>query len=103
MVSDILFHNQPGYKNPVEECVEKIERLAFVSIEFTRADVIQLENSIRGSLLETTTLTGGLMSLYAGFSSLSLAEIVFWIVRYAVHLVWVPIYKCLLFIGGIKS
>ena len=81
------------YHSPVEACVEKLERIAFVSITLTGGDVIKLEKYIKGSTLETLTLTGGLMSLYAGFSSLSLAEVLFWGVRYMGHLIWIPVYK----------
>ena len=94
-VSDILFHNKSVYHSPVEACVEKLERIAFVSITLTGGDVIKLEKYIKGSTLETLTLTGGLMSLYAGFSSLSLAEVLFWGVRYLGHLIWIPVYKAI--------
>ena len=92
-ISDILFYDEPRYHNNVEACVDKLDRIAFVSIEFTSADAIKRENGLVGSLVETLTVTGGLMSLYAGFSFLSLAEIMFWIIRYFGHLLWIPVMK----------
>ena len=86
-ISDILFHNDPVYKDPVQTCVEKLSRIVMVSVEVTSADALQLENTIRGGQLSFWTFTGGLLSLFAGFSSLSLAEIVFWLVRGIINLV----------------
>ena len=46
----------------------------------TTNDAILLERSIPEGI-EEITMTGGLLSLYCGFSFLSLTEVVFWILR----------------------
>ena len=74
--------NNKGHKETdVELCEELLEIVAIVNIQMTSPDVIVIHRSTRGSLLELITLSGGLLSLYAGFSSLSLSEIAFWVVR----------------------
>ena len=64
-----------------ELCKELMTRVAIVNIEITSPDAIVIERHIRGGLLGLVTQTGGLLSLYAGFSFLSLGELVFWIAR----------------------
>ena len=61
-------------------CMRMLEKVALVTIEMTRADAILLEKTIESSISEFTTI-GGLLGLYAGFSFLSLAELVFWVLR----------------------
>ena len=60
------------------ECEDLLTKVAIVDIALVRTDAILIEKTIKdpGSLL---TFVGGLLSLYAGFSFLSLAELVFWV------------------------
>ena len=82
-VSKILF-NLDGI-NDNQACERKLERVAIVNVEMTGSDVIHLEKTVQGSISGFTTI-GGLLSLYAGFSFLSLAEVSFWTLRILVRL-----------------
>ena len=80
-VSNILFASR---RNKVEHeldfCTEIMGRAAVVNIEFTRADATGFRISIPKGI-SVLTGTGGLFSLYAGFSFLSLGELLFWTLR----------------------
>ena len=73
--------------DPVTKCEQLLAKVAMVRVEMTRSDAIQMERSIPASMA-TLTNTGGLLSLYAGFSFLSLAEIVFWVLRVSLRLLF---------------
>ena len=78
-VSDVLFHDDETYRNATAFCAAKLRsKIAFVSFSFTSADAVRIENHLRGGV-EVITVVGGLLSLYIGFSSLSLVEIGFWL------------------------
>ena len=62
-------------------CVELLGRTAIVEISMTSQDVIVVRKEPRGSYMEFGTRVGGLLSLYSGFSALSAAELLFWVVR----------------------
>ena len=72
---------QVGELTDEELCQRIIANVAIVNIEITSPDAIVIERSVRGGLLQLVTQTGGLLSLYAGFSFLSLGEIVFLFAR----------------------
>ena len=80
-VTSVLFgtHNETDEKTVMEACQELLDRVAFVEIEFTSSDALVVEKNLRWNMLGIITTGGGLLSLYAGFSALSLAEIIFWI------------------------
>ena len=78
-VSSILFKNDHKL-DEIVHCKETLARVAIVDIQMTSADAIVLSPHVQ-SKTSIWTNTGGLLSLYVGFSFLSLAEIVFWIVQ----------------------
>ena len=77
-VSQILYNQDRDDFDPVAECEDLLTKVAIIDIALVRTDAILIEKTIKdpGSLL---TFVGGLLSLYAGFSFLSLAELAFWI------------------------
>ena len=77
-VSQILYNKDQTEFNVQKECEGLLAKVAIVDISLINSDAILIEKTIRdsGDLL---TFIGGLLSLYAGFSFLSLAELVFWI------------------------
>ena len=81
LVSKVLF-GKPNHSSEakIKACQELLDRVAFVDIEFTSEDVVKVSKRLRWKNIDVITLGGGLLSLYAGFSGLSLAEIVFWAV-----------------------
>ena len=76
-----------AYLNPEHQCRERLKRVAIIHVEMTRADAILLRKTVRGSI-SAFTMTGGLLSLYAGFSFLSLSEVIFWAVRIILRLLF---------------
>ena len=58
-------------------CEELMEQAAIVDVEFTQADAIVFEKTVQQKT-SLITASGGLFSLYAGFSFLSLGELIFW-------------------------
>ena len=79
-----------GYEthlSPEDQCWERLKRVAIIHVEMTRADAILLRKTVRGSI-SAFTMTGGLLSLYAGFSFLSLSEVIFWAVRIILRLLF---------------
>ena len=78
LVSNLLFN--PDRKTAEDECREKLKSVAIVRVEMSLADVLVFEKSLTMGISAITT-TGGLLSLYVGFSFLSLAELVFWVLR----------------------
>ena len=76
-VSQILHNKDQVEIDPQEECEGLLEKVAIVDISLVQSDAILIEKTIKdsGDLL---TFVGGLLSLYAGFSFLSVAELVFW-------------------------
>ena len=63
-----------------------MKKVAFVTIEMVNEDAIIIQKTTSGDLLSTVTMAGGLFSLYAGFSSLSFAEILFWALRSVIRM-----------------
>ena len=59
-------------------CHEILKKVAIVDISMTQADVVVIETSIVNSINYLIDI-GGVLSLYAGFSFLSLAEVFFWV------------------------
>ena len=87
-VTQLLFNNPHVDNDDVQqECEEKLARVAIVNIVMTNADAIVIKKEIRGSI-STITFTGGLLSLYAGFSFLSLTELIFWAARSILKMIW---------------
>ena len=89
-VSKILY-NPPDISQEEKErlyCKEVLKNVAIVEISFTSADAIVLERSLVDTISFWTN-TGGLLSLYVGFSSLSLAEITFWVLRWVLTVIGV--------------
>lgn len=78
LVSNLLFNPDP--KTAEDECKEKLGSVAIVRVEMALVDVLVYEKSSEQDI-STITATGGLLSLYVGFSFLSLAELVFWVFR----------------------
>ena len=94
-VSKILY-NPPEVRAEEREeqyCLEKLDRVAVVDISFTHADAIVLKQSLE-SKTSIWTNTGGLLSLYVGFSFLSLGEIVFWLLRSLVRILYLQNGQC---------
>ena len=98
-VSKILFNpvDSEGVSEEELACRDKLEKVALVDISFTEADAIVLTRRPRQKIPLITAI-GGLLSLFAGFSFLSLTEIALWLalppLRYVVDRVrqWLQYY-----------
>lgn len=73
-ISAILFGEDQGNTSVITECVETLDRIAFVSIEMTRADAI-VYTKVEDLPVDIPTVAGGLLSLYMGVSFLSMVEV----------------------------
>ena len=79
-VSQILYRRDSEEHELVRRCQEMLENVAYVKLEMTQTDslVLSEEEASRYSFL---AIYGGLLSLYMGFSLMSLAELAFWLAR----------------------
>lgn len=73
-VSKILFND--GLISAEEACRAKLQEVSFVNIKMPTSDAIVLRRD-RVSGIAWLTEIGGLLSLYTGFSSISVFEILF--------------------------
>ena len=84
-----ILYNPPNLSQEENErlyCKEVLKNVAVVDVRFTSADAIVLEKSLVDNISFWTN-TGGLLSLYVGFSSLSLAEVTFWALRWVLSII----------------
>ena len=79
-VSSILFKNDQKL-DEIVHCKETLARVAIVDIQMTSADAIVLLPHVQ-SRTSIWTNTGGLLSLYVGFSFLSLADTVYLVLKF---------------------
>lgn len=79
-VSKILFNPEDNPEVSEEElaCRLQLEKVAIVDVAFTEADAIVLTQRLRQKIPLITAI-GGLLSLFAGFSFLSLSELLLWL------------------------
>ena len=90
LVSKLIFSNGRDPKElAASHCKEIMRRSAIVHIQFTQADALVFEKVLVENLA-LVTATGGLLSIYAGFSFLTLGEFIFWILRLLITLVCGP-------------
>ena len=75
-ISAILFgeESSDGGVAVLDECKEILERVAFVSIDMTRADAI-VYTKVEDVPIYIPTVAGGLLSLYMGVSLMSMVEV----------------------------
>ena len=62
-------------------------RVALVDIEFTQADVVVLRRTVEKKI-SLITAVGALLSVYLGFSVLSVCEMVIWLSAWLLGLAW---------------
>ena len=88
-LSDIIYNRENTPSLELEHCEEVLNRVAIVKIMMVPNDAVVLEERARQSI-SVFTGSGGILGLYAGFSFLSLGEVIFWIVR---TMLYVPMEK----------
>ena len=76
-----VYHGSLADPTDKSLCEELLSRTAVVEITMTTADAIVVSKAATGSYMEFGTRIGGLLSLYSGFSALSAAELIFWLIR----------------------
>ena len=80
-ISGILFNKDSSDTSDlIRECVVTLERVSIVTLELTQADAI-VYSKVSAVAFDVLTGIGGLLSLYLGFSFLSIAEVVDFVVQ----------------------
>ena len=74
-------YNDVTSKSVDKLCEEALQHVAIVRVKMaSTADAVLLQRTVPQGM-EEVTATGGLLSLHCGFSFLSLAELLFWVLR----------------------
>ena len=80
-ISGILFNKDSSDTSDlIRECVVTLERVSIVTLELTQADAI-VYSKVSAVAFDVLTGIGGLLSLYLGFSFLSIAEVVDYVLQ----------------------
>ena len=77
-VSKLLFNSGPV--SGQEACRNKLKEVSIITVKMSTSDSIVLRRETVGGIAWVTDM-GGILSLYAGFSGISVFEIVFVLVR----------------------
>lgn len=87
LISDVFTEDRMELKELSDEELrrEKMENAAIVDIEITSPDAIVIKKTTHGGLHQFVNSIGGLFSLHAGLSFMSLSEVLFWIFK----LIWI--------------